>query len=130
MRESTLGDIVYACHLWSAWGLESSLLEDKSTVNGAYQKEQHRTTKGGERQHELQQSMRKQDTENHLVLIDFKRKMVCMLKYRQWGPAESHEKEQCQSKELCKKKKETSEMRKGWTSTKMLQVCKDEKWHW
>ena len=26
MREGTLGDIVYACQLWSAWGLESSLL--------------------------------------------------------------------------------------------------------
>ena len=55
--------------------------------------------------------MRKQDTENDSVPTDFKSKMVCMLEYRQWGPAESHEKEQCQSKEPCKKKKETSEVK-------------------
>ena len=73
--------------------------------------------------------MRKQDTENDSVPTDFKSKMVCMLEYRQLGPAESHEKEQCQSKEPCKKKKETSEVRKGWTNTKMLQLCKDEKRH-
>ena len=35
--------------------------------------------------------MRNQDTENDLVLIGFKRKMVCMIEYHQRGPFKSHE---------------------------------------